>query len=94
MIESDIKATSLIDLNQRLNSNQFNSLAFDTIYDEKLHDLMMMFQYEGARSLWKFSIYTTKPEIDCSLIAKSLGGGGHRSASGFQLKDLKEIGLS
>jgi nanoRNase/pAp phosphatase (c-di-AMP/oligoRNAs hydrolase) len=42
---------------------------------------MLTFQYDGKA--WQCSIYTTKNDIDCSVIAKSLGGGGHAGAAGF-----------
>ena len=34
--------------------------------------------------------YTTK-DIDCSVLAKRHGGGGHKKASGFPAKDISEI---
>ena len=39
------------------------------------------------------SLYSENPNIDLSVIAKQFGGGGHRSACGFQisLETLKEI---
>lgn len=36
-------------------------------------------------------MYSIKPEIDCSLIAKQLKGGGHKGAAGFKVKDIITI---
>lgn len=67
------------------NGAGFNSLAFESIWDESLHDLMMPFKYDGKE--WMFSMYTTK-DIDLSVIAKEFGGGGHKKACGFKLIEL------
>ena len=41
----------------------------------------------------RFSLYTENPNVDVSEIAKSLGFGGHKAASGGQwsLETLQEI---
>lgn len=72
-----------------LNGGGFNSDTFKSIYDETKHDLMMPFQWTGKS--WTVSLYTTKDGIDCSLIAKSKGGGGHKKAAGFQVQDIRTI---
>jgi oligoribonuclease NrnB/cAMP/cGMP phosphodiesterase (DHH superfamily) len=72
-----------------LNGGGFNSNVFDSVYDETKHDIMMPFQFNGK--FWTISIYSTKPEIDCSVMAKKFGGGGHLSACGFQTEDIKSI---
>jgi len=69
-----------------LNNGGANSQVFDSVYNPELHDLMIPFVFTGKH--WTFSLYTTKDEIDCSVIAKSKGGGGHKKAAGFQLKEL------
>lgn len=69
-----------------LNNGGANSQVFASVYDENKHDIMIPFFFTGTN--WTFSIYTTKDEIDCSVIAKSKGGGGHKKAAGFQLKEL------
>src|ERR1700689_1449810 len=69
-----------------LNNGGANSQVFDSVYDESKHDVMIPFVFTGKH--WTFSLYTTKDEADCSVIAKSKGGGGHKKAAGFQLKDL------
>lgn len=72
-----------------LNGGGFNSDVFKSVYDEGKHDIMMPFQFNGK--YWTVSLYTTKDEIDCSVIAKENGGGGHKKASGFQVEDIKTI---
>ncbi|MEE9459855.1 MAG: DHHA1 domain-containing protein [Candidatus Bathyarchaeia archaeon] len=42
------------------------------------------FHYEKGK--WKFSLRSDK--VDCSLIAKSFGGGGHKGAAGFTFDNL------
>lgn len=72
-----------------LNGGGFNSDVFKTVYNPTKHDVMMPFQYNGT--FWTFSLYTTKPEIDCNEIAKLYGGGGHKQAAGFQVDRLSDI---
>lgn len=69
-----------------LNNGGANSQVFDSVYDESKHDVMIPFVFTGKH--WTFSLYTTKKDVDCSIIAKSKGGGGHKQAAGFQLKEL------
>lgn len=71
-----------------LNNGGANSQVFDSVYDESKHDVMIPFVFTGKH--WTFSLYTTKDEVDCSVIAKSNGGGGHKKAAGFQLKELPD----
>jgi oligoribonuclease NrnB/cAMP/cGMP phosphodiesterase (DHH superfamily) len=65
-----------------LNNGGANSQLFQSVYDESKHDIMMSFVYTGKH--WTFSIYSIKPNIDCSVLAKKHGGGGHKGAAGFQ----------
>lgn len=71
-----------------LNNGGANSQVFDSVYDESKHDVMIPFVFTGKH--WTFSLYTTKDGVDCSVIAKSKGGGGHKKAAGFQLKELPD----
>lgn len=52
-------------------------------------DVYLAFSYEGKNKCWTVSLYTTKPDVDVSEIAKQYEwhgkrGGGHRGAAGFQ----------
>lgn len=69
-----------------LNVGHGSSLRFKSVFDPKKHDIMLC--YVIAPGGVKCSIYTTKEDIDCSLIAKAFGGGGHKKAAGFQTKEL------
>lgn len=71
-----------------LNNGGANSQVFDSVYDPEKHDVMIPFVFTGKH--WTFSLYTTKNNVDCSVIAKSKGGGGHKKAAGFQLKELPD----
>lgn len=64
-----------------VNTTNFNSQTFESVYSPLEYDLMMPFAFDGTS--WKYSIYTTKP-IDCSILAKKYGGGGHAKAAGFK----------
>jgi len=63
-----------------MNSTHRYSAALEAVYDPAKHDGMIVFSY-GPKG-WGGSIYTTK-DIDMSLIATALGGGGHKQACGF-----------
>lgn len=65
-----------------LNSGGANSQLFSSVYDESKHDIMIPFVYTGKH--WTYSIYSTKSNIDCSVLAKKYGGGGHAAAAGFK----------
>jgi len=72
-----------------INDNTHSSFVFDTVYDENKHDIMLLFYYSKDR--WTFSVYSTKPDVDCSIFAKHFGGGGHKQASGFKIKNISKV---
>lgn len=72
-----------------LNGGGLGSDTFKSVYDESKHDIMMPFQFNGK--FWTVSLYSAKPEIDCSAIAKSMGGGGHKGAAGFTVTDISTV---
>lgn len=62
-----------------------NSQLFNSVWDKTKYDIMITFiRIKPPAEEWRVSLYTTKKEIDCSTIAKSFGGGGHKNAAGFQ----------
>lgn len=67
----------------------FNSDTFKSVYDESKHDVMMPFSFNGK--FWTVSLYTTKGNIDCSELAKKMGGGGHKKAAGFQIGNINSL---
>lgn len=72
-----------------LNSTVFNSNVFKSVYYDGYHDLMLAFQYCGKNDKFKFTLYTTKDEVNILEIAKSFGGGGHKQACGFEVEASK-----
>lgn len=67
-----------------LNIYRTGSMAFGNRMEE--YDACLAFIYDGR--MWTVSMYSTKPEVDCSAICKKHGGGGHKGASGFQCQQL------
>lgn len=63
-----------------INKPYSNSKVFDSVYDENIHDIMILFGYKNGK--YKYSLYS-KNDIDVSKIAKKYGGGGHKHAAGF-----------
>lgn len=53
------------------------------------YDGVACFHY--ANGMWNFSLYNDNGEVDCSVIAKQFGGGGHKGAAGFRIKDINKI---
>ena len=56
-----------------------NSLMFGDKINE--YDAVIPFFYVNGK--WKYSIFSNKEHIDCSEIAKTYGGGGHKGAAGW-----------
>ena len=65
-----------------LNTLEFQSHTFASVYDEKKHDLMCSFVLNG----WDctMSLRSTKAEINCGEIAQVFGGGGHKGSASFK----------
>jgi oligoribonuclease NrnB/cAMP/cGMP phosphodiesterase (DHH superfamily) len=72
-----------------INKERFNPINFGIKYHEDGYDGCACFHYANNR--WNFSIYNDNGKVDCSLIAKSFGGGGHKGASGFIVSDIQDI---
>lgn len=72
-----------------VNKGFTNSLVFESVYDPAKHDAMLSFAFRSGK--WTVSLYSTKPEVDCSVICKARGGGGHKGAAGFQCDILPFI---
>jgi len=70
-----------------LNTPFIDSDTMESFYDPTKHDLMLSFCFVGNR--WSFSLRSVN-EIDCSVLAKNLGGGGHARAAGFEVKHLSD----
>ena len=49
--------------------------------------MMITFSTNGKQ--WRVSLYQDgRPDVDCSVIAKKYGGGGHKGAAGFECVTL------
>jgi oligoribonuclease NrnB/cAMP/cGMP phosphodiesterase (DHH superfamily) len=69
-----------------VNKPMSNSKVFDSVYNESKHDIMIIFGIKQGE--YKYSLYSTKENVDCSKIATKYGGGGHKGAAGFHLDKL------
>jgi len=61
-----------------------NSWIFGEKYNE--YPIVMVYAFNGKK--WSYSIFSSDKNIDCSKIAESYGGGGHKGAAGFSLDDM------
>lgn len=72
-----------------LNSPGHGSLRLQPAFDPTRHDAMLLFSFDGEQ--WDYGLYAGSGDtnrIDCSAIAASYGGGGHKGAAGFTTKEL------
>lgn len=66
------------------NIGHVSSTFFKSIDDV---DIMFTFvKHKGTYDTWKVSLYSDT--VDCSIIARAYGGGGHKGAAGFITKDI------
>lgn len=72
-----------------INKERFNPINFGINYHKDGYDGAACFHY--ANDVWNFSLYNDNGEVDCSIIAKQYGGGGHKGASGFRVNDITTI---
>ena len=72
--ESRIDGVKCLVVNRRCNSLIFGDLIKD-------YPIVAIWVFDGEK--YKYSIYSDKPDINCSKIAERYGGGGHKGASGF-----------
>lgn len=70
-----------------INKGLTGSLNFKSVYDPAKHDAMLTFVMRQPGK-WTVSLYSDKPEVDCSAICKARSGGGHRGAAGFTCEAL------
>jgi len=66
-----------------INKERFNPINFGIDYHKDGYDGCACFYYDGK--YYNFSLYNDNGEVDCSVIAKQFGGGGHKGASGMRL---------
>jgi len=59
---------------------------FTSLWDSTKYAGMIAFGWNGVE--WRVGLYAEDPTVDCSVIAKSFGGGGHAGAAGFSCTTL------
>lgn len=72
-----------------INKERFNPINFGIDYHKDGYDGAACFYFDGEN--YNFSLYNDNKKVDCSIIAKQFGGGGHAGAAGFRIKDTKQI---
>lgn len=80
--ETELDGLRCVAINKMLT----NSQVFDAVWDAEKYDAMLAFGWR--KGAWHISLYSTKPDVDVSIIAKNRGGGGHKGAAGFQCDEL------
>ncbi len=72
-----------------LNGSSRGSLTFEALdKPETGHDALMLFYWTGKA--WEFSLYHAKhrTDLDLAAIAAAYGGGGHKGACGFRVRQI------
>ncbi|MGA9100016.1 MAG: hypothetical protein WB392_13910 [Methanotrichaceae archaeon] len=70
-----------------VNVGNVSSRFFESMYNPAKHDIMIAYSYIRGQ-FWGVTLYSDKPEVNCAMLAKKYGGGGHRGAAGFSCKDF------
>lgn len=65
-----------------INQERFNPVNFGIDYHADGYDGFACFWYQDGK--FTYSLYNDNGLVDCSVIAKNRGGGGHKGASGFR----------
>uniref|UniRef100_A0A6M3IGW5 Putative DHH family protein n=1 Tax=viral metagenome TaxID=1070528 RepID=A0A6M3IGW5_9ZZZZ len=63
-------------------------LADSTLFGPLVDNYPLLIAYYFIGRGWRISLYTSRPELDVSEIAKQYGGGGHKQAAGFFTKAI------
>jgi oligoribonuclease NrnB/cAMP/cGMP phosphodiesterase (DHH superfamily) len=77
--ESEIAGHKVLVVNRKS-----NSWIFGDKYNE--YPLVMVWVFDGKKYI--YSIFSSNKDVDCSKIAESYGGGGHKGAAGFSSDEL------
>jgi oligoribonuclease NrnB/cAMP/cGMP phosphodiesterase (DHH superfamily) len=72
-----------------INKERFNPINFGIDYHKDGYDGCTCFHY--ANGIWNFSLYNDNGLVDCSIIAKQFGGGGHKGAAGFRINNITKF---
>ena len=74
-----------------INRSRFNPINFGIDYHKDGYDGIMCWNLNKDK--FTASLYNDNGLVDCSTIAKNLGGGGHRGAAGFVMEDIEKLKL-
>jgi len=80
--ETEIAGYKCLAINRRENAWIFGE-------DYNNYQTVMVSAFNGE--CWQYTLYSSDKTVDCGAIAESYGGGGHRGAAGFNLKDMPFI---
>lgn len=69
-----------------INQERFNPINFGIDYHKDGYDGFACFWYQDGQ--YNYSLYNDNGLVDCSVIAKNRGGGGHKGASGFRINHI------
>lgn len=69
------------------NMGRSSSMLFDSVENVANYDVLITFVLNKERQ-WVVSMFAQKPEVDVSVVAVKYGGGGHKGAAGFTIKEL------
>ena len=53
------------------------------MFGDKLNEYDAVIPFFYINGKWKYSIFSNKDNIDCSQVAKTYDGGGHKGAAGW-----------
>ena len=66
-----------------VNTNLFKNEVGNKLVDNPGCDFSVVYNYDDAKNLTKFSLRSIDSKTDVSQISKIFGGGGHRNAAGY-----------
>ncbi len=65
-----------------VNQERFNPINFGIDYHKDGYDGFLCYHYQNNQ--YNYSLYNDNGKVDCSVIAKEMGGGGHKGAAGWR----------
>lgn len=93
-IASQAYETEFMGLKAIVVNARFCSLdTFNDVYNPAKHHICISYWY-GRSGKWHLTFYSSRDDVDCSEIAKKLGGGGHKGAAGAVMEELPQSMLS
>ena len=75
-----------------VNAGLTNSKILEPMFNPEKHGCMIIFNRNGKYHSWTVSLYAgNDSKVHCGELAKKYGGGGHRGAAGFFIKEGQEL---